>query len=97
MSGQDMDVAVWLASRMAADAHASGEALIQSLTREARLNEARYALAVERVLQLLEGPYAPSGSAIERALLVSDAAAEEWLEYAFIGDWRDPASSQKGW
>lgn len=94
---QDMEVVAWVASRMASDAHAVDGALIRSLTHEARMNEARYALAVERVLRLLDGPYAPSGAAIERALLVSNAVAEKWLEDTFIGDWRDPASSRKGW
>lgn len=92
-----LDVAVWVASRMANDAHATHRALEASLTFQARMNEARYSLAVERVLALLDGQYMPTSAAIQRALLVSDKAAEAWLEGEYIGDWRDIKSQRKAW
>lgn len=92
-----LDFAVWVASRMANDAHATHRALEASLTFQARMNEARYNLAIERVLALLDGQYMPTSAAIQRALLVSDRAAEEWLESEYIEDWRDINAQRKGW
>jgi len=85
---EDATLAAQLATSFQDRFFRTNDRLIRSLTVQMRQNEAEKWLIRAKVLALLNGDFAPSASALNAALIVSQREIIDWLMDQYGANWQ---------